>query len=144
MYFRRKTSGSRAQVALVVSSEITTWRRWLRCTSHSKVAACASLPKRTRDLNRWIARYGDRPMADIRRGDVVNFLDRLEASNGVNAAESALVAFRRLANWYSLRNEDYTSPVVGGISQPRAWRKPAICRVRRWLWTEHGQFPRSG
>lgn len=76
-----------------------------------------SLPKRTRDLNRWIAQFGDRPMADIRRGDVVNFLDRLEASNGVNAAESALVAFRRLANWYSLRNEDYTSPVVRGMGR---------------------------
>jgi integrase len=76
-----------------------------------------SLKKRKRDLNRWIAEFGNRPMADIRRGDVVSFLDKLEASNGANAAESALVAFRRLANWYALRNEDYTSPVVRGMGR---------------------------
>src|SRR5262249_19532444 len=49
--------------------------------------------------------------------DVVSLLDRLEAENGKHSAESALVAFRRLANWYSLRNEDYTTPVVRGMGR---------------------------
>jgi integrase len=76
-----------------------------------------SLPKRTRDLKRWMAEYGERAMRDIRRGDVVTFLDKLEADKGVNAAQSALVAFSSLATWYAVRDEQYETPVVRGMAR---------------------------
>src|SRR5262249_22749318 len=48
-----------------------------------------TLDKRKRDLGRWISAYGNRPMGDIRRLDVLTFLEELKDSNGQGAADSA-------------------------------------------------------
>jgi integrase len=74
-----------------------------------------SLDKRRRDLNRWIAAYGNRPMSDIRRLDVLTFLEELKEANGQGAADSAFVAFSALANWYAFRDEAYNNPIKRGL-----------------------------
>jgi len=71
--------------------------------------------KRERDLARWVKEYGTRSMADIRRIDVLTFLEELKEANGQGAADSAFVAFSALANWYGLRDEEYRNPVMRGL-----------------------------
>jgi integrase len=74
-----------------------------------------SLDKRKRDLDRWMKRYGHRAMEDVRRPDVVAFLEHLREKHGQGAADSAYVAFSKLANWYAVRTEGYISPIVRGL-----------------------------
>jgi integrase len=74
-----------------------------------------SLDKRQRDLGRWVEAYGSHPMSDIRRLDVLTFLEELRDANGQGAADSAFVAFSALANWYGLRDEAYRNPIVRGL-----------------------------
>jgi integrase len=95
-----------------------------------------SLAKRRRDLNRWIAAYGDRAMGDIRRLDILNFL---EAQKHASAADSAFVAFSKLANWYALRDESYYNPIVRGlwkVSHKRRTRTLTDAELRAlWICT---------
>jgi len=74
-----------------------------------------TLDKRKRDLARWVSEYGSRPMSDIRRLDVLTFLEELKDRNGQGAADSAFVAFSALANWYAIRDEAYDNPIVRGL-----------------------------
>src|SRR5262249_43162959 len=74
-----------------------------------------TLDKRKRDLSRWVTEFGNRPMSDIRRIDVLTFLEGLKDANGQGAADSAFVAFSKLANWYGLRDEAYRNPIVRGL-----------------------------
>jgi integrase len=60
-------------------------------------------------------RWGDREFESIRRGDVTALLDTVEDENGTRQADLVLAIVRKMANWWELRNEDYTSPIVRGM-----------------------------
>jgi integrase len=58
-----------------------------------------------------------RPFRDLKRADVVALLDGIEDKNGSRQADMTLAIIRKLMNWYTARNDDYTSPVVRGMKR---------------------------
>lgn len=64
---------------------------------------------------------GQRPIADIRRKDIVRLLDDVEDNNGSAAADTALAIVRRVMNWHAARDDDFRSPIVKGVRR----RKPS-------------------
>ena len=71
---------------------------------------------------------GERPIADIRRSEIVRWLDTIEDGNGPTAADQALAFVRRVFNWYSTRNDDFRSPIVRGMTRTKP-RERARARV---------------
>ena len=68
---------------------------------------------------------GDRPFADIRRGDIARLLDVIEDKHGPWVADSVLGILRSMATWFASRNDDYQIPFVRGQR-----RVPAHARKR--------------
>ena len=69
---------------------------------------------------------GSRPIADIRRKDIIALLDNIDEANGAVMADHAWQALRRLFSWQSLRDEDFRSPVVPGMRAKHAARRDRI------------------
>ncbi len=96
-------------------------------------AVCAEFFKRdgaklrsARDWQRDLARLvfptlGQRPIADVRRKDVIRLLDAIEDNNGTAQADTVLAIIRRICNWYAVRDENFRSPIVRGMRR----RKPS-------------------
>jgi integrase len=79
-----------------------------------------------RDWQRDLARLvfptlGQRPIADVRRKDVIRLLDAIEDNNGTAQADTVLAIIRRICNWYAVRDENFRSPIVRGMRR----RKPS-------------------
>jgi hypothetical protein len=62
---------------------------------------------------------GDRAIADIRRSEIVRWLDTIEDESGPTAADQALAFVRRVFNWYATRNDDFRSPIVRGMARTK-------------------------
>ena len=60
---------------------------------------------------------GDRPIADIKRSEIVRLLDSIEEKRGPVAAQSALAVVRRIMSWHAARSDDFRSPVVRGMAR---------------------------
>jgi integrase len=58
-----------------------------------------------------------RPIADIRRSEVVRLLDEIEEIRGPSAAQSALGIVGRIMNWHAARSDDFKSPIVRGMGR---------------------------
>jgi hypothetical protein len=63
---------------------------------------------------------GSRPIADIRRSDVVRLLDKIEDERGPAAAQTSFAILRRVMSWHSARSDDFRSPIVRGMSRRRS------------------------
>jgi integrase len=75
-----------------------------------------------RDLARLVfPTLGKRPIAGIRRKDIVRLLDNIEDANGAAGADTALAIIRRIMNWHAVRDDDFRSPIVKGMGR----RKPS-------------------
>jgi integrase len=75
-----------------------------------------------RDLTRLVFPIlGRRPIADIRRKDIVRLLDGIEDNNGAASADTVLAIIRRIMNWYAVRDDNFRSPIVRGMRR----RKPS-------------------
>jgi integrase len=73
-----------------------------------------------RDLERLVfPTLGKRPIADIRRRDIVRLLDGVEDNNGPGQANVTLGIIRRLMNWHATRSDDFRSPIVRGMARQR-------------------------
>ena len=62
-------------------------------------------------------RFAARPIDSIKRSEIVRLLDKIEDKAGPVAAQHALVALRRLMNWYAGRSDDFRSPIVRGMAR---------------------------
>jgi integrase len=62
---------------------------------------------------------GDRPVADIRRSEIVRMLDRIEDERGPAAADKTLAILRRVFNWHASRSDDFRSPIVRGMARTK-------------------------
>jgi integrase len=60
---------------------------------------------------------GTRPIADIKRSEIVCLLDRIELERGPVSAQSALAVIRRVMNWHAARSDDFKSPIIRGMSR---------------------------
>ena len=75
-----------------------------------------------RDLARLVfPTLGKRPIAGIRRKDIVRLPDNIEDANGAAGADTALAIIRRIMNWDAVRDDDFRSPIVKGMGR----RKPS-------------------
>lgn len=84
-----------------------------------------------RDWQRDLARLafptlGNRPIASIRRKEIVRLLDDIEDNNGQGQADTILAIVRRIMNWHATRDDDFRSPIVRGM---RRYKEPPRERV---------------
>jgi integrase len=75
---------------------------------------------RSADAKKWIFEtyifptLGMRPVAQIKRSEIVRMCDNLKESRGPGAASNAFRALRRFFTWYAPRDDDFRSPIVPG------------------------------
>jgi integrase len=62
---------------------------------------------------------GDRPITDIRRSEIVRWLDGIEDERGPVMADKALGFIRRVFNWHAARSDDFRSPIVRGMARTK-------------------------
>jgi integrase len=60
---------------------------------------------------------GGRPIADIKRSDIVKLLDKVEDEQGARMADDVLMAVRRVMNWHAGRSDEFRSPIVRGMGR---------------------------
>jgi integrase len=76
-----------------------------------------------------LPRFGARPIEDIRKGEIIALLDRIEDSSGPAMAQYTLATLRRLFTWHAGRSDDFRSPIVPGMARV----KPGEQRRQRVL-----------
>jgi integrase len=62
----------------------------------------------------------DRPIADIKRSELVRMLDRIEEHSGTVMADRVLAITRVVFNWHAARSDDFRSPIVRGMARVSA------------------------
>src|SRR5262249_490599 len=60
---------------------------------------------------------GDRPIADIRRSEIVRLLDGIEDKNGPVQADRTLAFIGKIMNWHASRSDEFRSPIVRGMAR---------------------------
>jgi integrase len=65
-------------------------------------------------------RIGDRSIYDLRRGDMVRLLDAVEDNSGPVMADRMLAYLSRCFRWQQIRDEDFLSPIIPGMSRTTA------------------------
>jgi integrase len=63
---------------------------------------------------------GSRPIGEIRRSEIVRWLDGIEAGAGAPMADRALATVRKIMNWHAIRSDDFRSPIVRGMTRSKA------------------------
>jgi integrase len=70
---------------------------------------------------------GDRPIAQIKRSEIVRLLDQIEGGSGAPMADRTLSILRTIMDEYAVRNDDFHSPIVRKMA--RAAGRPPRSRV---------------
>jgi integrase len=85
---------------------------------------------------------GQRPIAEIRRSEIVRLLDGIEAGSGPAMATQTLAIIRKVMNWHATRSDDFLSPIVRGMAQtPTARERILTDDELRKVWaTNNGIF----
>jgi integrase len=91
-------------------------------------------------------RIGDRSIYELRRADMVKLLDVIEDNHGPVMADRMLSYLARAFRWQQVRDEDFISPIISGMSRTKA-KELARERVLTddelraiWKATEQGTF----
>ena len=63
--------------------------------------------------------FGGRPVADIRRSEIVKLLDHVEAERGGRMADEVLGVLRIVFDWYARRDDGFRTPIVKGLQRTR-------------------------
>jgi integrase len=77
------------------------------------------------ELRRLMKRYINdawpgRAFVSIRRKDINDLLDRIEDDHGLRQADYVFSTIRQICNWYAVRDDEYTSPIVPGMRRRKA------------------------
>jgi integrase len=87
---------------------------------------------------------GARPIAEIKRSEIVRLLDGIEESSGAAMATATLALVRKVMNWHAMRSDDFLSPVVRGMgrTQPSAQARDRVLSddELRKIWRVQGGF----
>src|SRR5262249_5325016 len=72
--------------------------------------------------------FGNRPISEIKRSDVVKLMDRVEAERGARMADEVLGTLRRLFNWHAARHDTFNSPIVRNMARttPESRRRDRV------------------
>ena len=60
---------------------------------------------------------GSRPIAEIRRSEIVQLLDQIEEGSGPSMATQTLSLVRKIMNWHATRSDDFVSPIVRSMAR---------------------------
>jgi integrase len=88
--------------------------------------AIAASKLRSRDfyasvLDRHVLpRLGERPVAELRRSEIVAALDNVESKSGPSASDMALAVLSTVLSWYEKRSDTFRSPVIKGMRRVKA------------------------
>jgi len=63
--------------------------------------------------------WRDRSAGEIKRRDVAELLDKVEAENEPVMADRVLAAVRKLFNWIATRDDAFRSPIVKGMARTK-------------------------
>ena len=88
------------------------------CAEYTKreLGKLRSAKDRARYLNKVILpALGTRQIDSIRRSEVVRLLDKIEDQSGAPTADAVLQILRRVFSWWSLRHEDFKTPIIAGM-----------------------------
>ena len=90
---------------------------------------------------------GARPIAEIRRSEIVRLLDGVEEGSGPSMATQTLALVRKVMNWHASRSDDFVSPVVKGMArtQPSETARDRVLtddEIRKVWATKDGIFSR--
>jgi integrase len=64
-------------------------------------------------------KLGSRPIAEIKRTDIIRLLDKIGDERGFSMADITLAHVRRVMNWHASRSDDYRSPIVRGMASTK-------------------------
>jgi hypothetical protein len=79
------------------------------------------------ELNRLILPvFGKRPIGEIRRREIVSFLDRVDENNGPVMADGVFSIMSRVMRWHQTRDDDFRSPIVPGLRKSHAKERERI------------------
>ena len=62
-----------------------------------------------------LPKWRDRPMASLKRSDIVSLLDHVEDNHGKRAADLTAAWVQAACNWYAARHDSFVSPFVRGM-----------------------------
>jgi integrase len=62
---------------------------------------------------------GGRPVADIKRSEIVKLLDHVEAERGGRTADEVLGCLRIVFDWHARRDDEFRTPIVKGLQRTR-------------------------
>jgi len=62
---------------------------------------------------------GSRPIAEIRRSEIVKLLDQIADERGDTMADRTLALVRKIMNWHATRSDDFRSPIVKGMARTK-------------------------
>jgi len=69
-------------------------------------------------FERWVfPRMGTRQIGDIKRSEISRLLDHVEDNAGPVQADMVLSFLRRVFNWHASRTDDFSSPIIRGMSR---------------------------
>ena len=85
---------------------------------------------------------GARPIAEIRRSEIVRLLDRVEEGSGPAMATQTLALIRKIMNWHATRTDDFMSPIVRGMARTVEARDRILTddELRKVWRTENGLY----
>jgi integrase len=90
--------------------------QWLE--RHVRKNAFRTARESERIVNTYIVPHiGSRAIADVRRIDVAELLDRIEDENGQQMADGVLKVFRAISRWLQQRDESYNPPLTAGMGR---------------------------
>jgi integrase len=69
---------------------------------------------------------GRRPIADIRRKEIVRLRDNIEDNNGSAQADATLAVISRVMSWHAARDDDFRSPIVRGMKRHTANKRERV------------------
>jgi integrase len=79
------------------------------------------------------------PIGAIKRGQIVVLLDDVESKRGPRMADEVLATLRRIFDWFAVRHEDFSSPVIKNMTctkpkerqRSRVLSDAELCKVWR-------------
>jgi integrase len=90
--------------------------------------------------------FGERPIGDIRRSEIVRLIDDVADRNGPRAAGVMYAYLGKVMNWHARRDDDFRSPLVRGMAKSgnRARDRILTDDEIRAVWIGAGDFGAFG
>jgi len=77
-----------------------------------------TIGQRRATLERLIyPKLGARPIASIKRSEIVRLLDHVEDTRGARMADEVLAVIRKIMDWHATRDDEFRSPIVRGMAR---------------------------